>query len=144
MNLEREIPYWKRLNDAFKTLRVKDKLIAKQNFSCCASCGGYEIDEQAKKRAKRVGKYPTGYVFYHRQDTESMYNTGALMIRFGSFYTRNDNIRRECADPQLVAEWAIQRLNDAGFETIWNNDTSKCIVVIVDREKYNEFNSRGY
>jgi hypothetical protein len=50
----------KLLNRAFRDLN-KNGFIAKQNFSCCQSCGSYEIANDNPGEP---------YVFYHRQDTK--------------------------------------------------------------------------
>jgi hypothetical protein len=47
-----------KLADAFRSLR-KAGIVARMNFSCCGTCGHYELSENGKGR---------GYVFYHRQE----------------------------------------------------------------------------
>lgn len=50
-----------RIAQAFRGLR-KEGYAARMNFSCCQSCGAYELNE----------KSPGRYVFFHRQDADGL------------------------------------------------------------------------
>ena len=125
-----------KLSKAFKLLR-KEGLIAKQNFSCCGSCGCYEIGEQAKARAKKLGKFLKGYVFFNRQSTQSMYQTGTVNLSYAAFYTRTYKKRKECFTDVEIANLIVDKMSEVGLATEWNGDTDKCVTVDVENETIN-------
>jgi len=57
------------LTKTFKDLRKKG-YFARQNFTCCQSCGWAEVPEEYSNKA----------VFYHAQDKESMKRNGDLYL----------------------------------------------------------------
>jgi hypothetical protein len=57
------------LTEAFKKLR-RYGYFARQNFTCCQSCGWAEVPDAKSERA----------VFYHRQDTEGMLRGRGCML----------------------------------------------------------------
>lgn len=125
-----------KLSEAFKLLR-KEGLIAKQNFACCGSCGCYEIGEQAKARAKKFGKFPKGFVFYNRQSTQGMYQTGTVHLSYGCFETRNGKQRKECFSDEEIGNLVVDKMSEVGLATEWNGDTGKCVLVDVEGETIN-------
>ena len=125
-----------KLKDAFALLR-KEGLIAKQNFSCCGSCASYEIGEQARKRAKKFGKYPKGCVFYNRQSTQGMYETGTVYLSYSGFETRNGKLRKECLSDTEIGELIVDKMSEVGLATDWNGDPAKCVMVDVESETIN-------
>lgn len=52
------------LGVAFRALRAQG-YAARMNFSCCGSCGHYELAEQARNRKLK------GYVFWHSQSNDA-------------------------------------------------------------------------
>ena len=126
-----------KLTEAFKLLR-KEGLVAKQNFACCGSCASYEIGEQARLKAKKVGKFPKGSVFYNRQSTQSMYQTGTVYISYGCFETRNGNKRKECFDDVEIGEMIVDRMCEVGLVTEWNGDAGKCVNVDFEGDTLNK------
>jgi hypothetical protein len=125
-----------KLSKAFKALR-KEGLIAKQNFACCGSCGCYEIGEQAKLRAKLIGKFPKGYVFFNRQSTQSMYQTGTVHLSYAAFYSRNDVRRKECFTDVEIGNLIVDKMSEVGLATEWDGDTDRCVLVDVESETIN-------
>ncbi len=125
-----------KLTDAFKLLR-KEGLIAKQNFSCCGSCATYEIGEQAKKRAKKFGKFPKGYVQYNRQSTEGIETFGSVNISYGAFYSRNDIRRKECFTDLEIGRLIEAKMKEVGLKTKWDGDVHKCVNVDVEGVGFN-------
>jgi hypothetical protein len=81
------------LRDAFKALR-KAGYNARMNFSCCGSCGWYELG-QSKKGADKV-------VFYHRQGAERLEQTGRTHLQWSGDATEIVSILRHNGVP--VAE----------------------------------------
>lgn len=55
-------------------------ILARQNFTCCGTCGSAEIgDERDDSRAWR------GYVYFHSQDTDSLIESRATYVGYGTF-----------------------------------------------------------
>lgn len=87
-----------KLNLAFIAFR-KAGLIARQTFTCCGSCAGYELasglgdkvkkvwDTKGPVRAKmefvKLQRKIKGVVFYHRQDREGLEESGEVYLAFG-------------------------------------------------------------
>lgn len=76
-------------NELFKTLR-KENFLAKQNFSCCNSCAGYELTEIAFEKYNQNKPYK-GFVFYHNQNTEDMKRTGFCYLSYGHITHYDEN-----------------------------------------------------
>ncbi|WP_370236168.1 hypothetical protein [Brevundimonas sp.] len=71
-----------RLDAAFAALEASG-VIARQNFSCCGTCGASEIWDEMKQ-ARSNGRPVRGYAFYHAQDTESAAGGRGLYLNYGS------------------------------------------------------------
>jgi hypothetical protein len=69
------------LKTAFAELRSKHKLIARQNFMCCNSCGCSAIGTVAKGKPR--DRRPKGYVFFCKQDGQHLKNSGRVHVGFG-------------------------------------------------------------
>ena len=120
-----------KLTKAFSLLR-KEGLLARQNFSCCGTCGGYEISEMGESKGKKTGKYPAGYVFYHRQDTDTLNRNGVVHLRYGTFENRNGKLRKGSFPTLNVGYTIVEAMKTVGLDTEWNGDTGKCILVNVE------------
>lgn len=68
-----------RLADAFTSLEASG-VIARMDFTCCGTCGHYEINGEVTP-----GTNPAGYTFFHQQATESMAAGHGVHLAFGSF-----------------------------------------------------------
>lgn len=119
-----------KLTKAFSLLR-KEGLIAKQNFSCCGSCGSYEISEIGEVKGKETGKYPAGYVFYHRQDTDTLKRNGVVYLRYGTF-ENNGKVRKGSLPSVEVGYSIVEAMKNVGLETEWDGDTGHCVLVNVE------------
>ncbi|MFD1147612.1 DUF6891 domain-containing protein, partial [Saccharothrix hoggarensis] len=64
-----------RLLAVFEALDA-DGIVARPDFTCCQTCGVAEIGDEAGEAAR-------GYVFFHRQDTESAAAGGGLFLAYG-------------------------------------------------------------
>lgn len=111
-----------KLNELFKRLR-SEHLIAKQNFSCCGSCAGYELATiYGDKRKAGEWAHIQGVVFYHRQDADSLSTEGGTYLAYGelSFYgdgkeplfktplsneAVGEIIKRLCEELNIKYEW---------------------------------------
>ncbi len=71
-----------KLHRAFE-LMGRRNLLAKQNFSCCQSCGGYEITGIAVELVKS-GAQVDGCVFYHEQDADSLKRGEDFYLAYGN------------------------------------------------------------
>lgn len=108
-----------RIDAAFAALEAKG-IVARQDFTCCQTCGhaeiGDEIDAFAKK-AKAVG-----YIFYHRQDTESACENGTLYLAYGSVTDSKE-------DAVKVGETVRDALQQHGLNVVWNGQLKTRICV---------------
>lgn len=112
-----------RLDAAFAGLEAEG-IVARQNFTCCGTCGAAEIWDEAKA-LEEMGKPVEGYAFYHMQDTESAADGGGLYLNYGS------------AEDGDVASTAIGRrivrqLESHGLKTDWNGDIRQRIGLSLD------------
>ena len=118
-----------RLDKAFTELE-DNGIVARQNFTCCQTCGHAEIwDEvdQLKQDLEQANKSigPQGYVFYHMQDTELAVEDGMLYLAFGATENADD------ADIR-VAQRVSEILRKYGFNVNWNGtlDSRICVTGI--------------
>lgn len=110
----------KKLNQVFKELR-RQGLIARQNFTCCSTCGNYEGWQEVERRGKR------GLVFYHRQDVETL-EKGYVYLAFcgGDEAPYLSTIQ--------VGELVMEILQRYGLQVEWNKDPGTRIKVIFNQD----------
>ncbi|WP_328722092.1 hypothetical protein OHT52_23110 [Streptomyces sp. NBC_00247] len=104
-----------RLENAFAVLGAAG-LTARQNFTCCRSCGMDEVwaqDESAR-----------GFVFFPSQSTASAASGRGLTLYYGGF---DDSEETTAATGHEVAA----ALREAGLDVEWDGDPSKAIDVPV-------------
>lgn len=101
-----------KLSAAFRAMR-KAGLTARRNFSCCQSCGCYEICDD--KKSKLV------YAFYHRQDEEDRRAGHDFYIAYGG--TKDDELSQQAGDI------TSRCLKEAGLEVEWNGSVETRIKV---------------
>ncbi|TDV46270.1 DUF6891 domain-containing protein [Actinophytocola oryzae] len=102
-----------RVLNALDSLSAKG-IVARANFTCCATCGAAEIGIEAKDGDR-------GYVFFHQQDTESAAVGGGLYLSYGTFDDETD--------AAAIAEEIVAALTTAGATTVWNGDVDRRILV---------------
>jgi hypothetical protein len=99
-----------RLDEAFVELD-RNGIVARQNFTCCQTCGcaeiSYEIEDTEAFRPVR------GYVFFHTQDTESAVRNGYLYLAFGSLLGDEH-------ESKVIANEVCETLKRHGLEPDWN------------------------
>lgn len=111
-----------KLNAGFDHLRAKDGFVGRQNFMCCQGCAWAEMSEKMKGLKKKGKKLPTGIVFYHKQDAES--------LRFGGVYlafscgTKDDTAGTIEAGKKIVAAMQAQ-----GLEVEWSGTENDRVLV---------------
>jgi hypothetical protein len=89
------------LTAAFNEL-TDNGYFAKQNFSCCQSCGWASIDDDKSDKV----------VFYHQQDKDNLIETGECYLS----WTGNGNL-------------IVEVLNRHGISTEWNGSEDKRIKI---------------
>jgi uncharacterized protein DUF6891 len=101
-----------RLDDAFRALE-EERIVARQDFSCCRNCGSGEINEVARAYPR-----PAGYVFYHAQDTERAAEGGGLHLAYGPGQFG-----------ELVGTKIVETVRAAGLRVDWPGSLDKRIHV---------------
>ena len=93
-------------------------LVCRSNFTCCGTCGAYEITEMAGKRDNT-----RGYAFWHRQDETGLRAGGDLYLRFGAFDWSSKT-------SEEVAQQIVDELRrEPSIQVEWNGDPATCIHV---------------
>jgi hypothetical protein len=108
-----------RLDKAFAELE-ESGIVARQNFTCCQTCGNAEIDDELNA-AKEKGRTPHGYTFYHMQDTESAVNGAGLYLAYAGKTGGGD-----------VAREIIAALERHGLKPEWDGSVETRILVPID------------
>jgi hypothetical protein len=101
-----------RLERAFDELE-RSGIVARQDFTCCMSCGHSEIRDEMQEAAQ-AGPVQ-GYVFYHMQDTESAVASGGLYLAYGA-------ARRNEAEAGNVGWRIVEALRRHGLRPEWTGD----------------------
>jgi len=112
-----------KLNLAFKRFRRELKVVARQNYLCCMSCGcaaGWDyIEKHPKKKFE-------GLVFYHRQDAEAMREEGQVHLRFST---------KDGGEPsRRLGSHLVEILKDVGLHVEWTGSPDHCIYVDLREE----------
>lgn len=109
-----------RLDEAFAELDRKG-IVARQNFSNCASDGCEEIWREVgwteAKSVVRDGPPIIGYVFYHQRDVEGAVSYGRLHLSFGSTRSTDSQKYEDLAD---IGKLIIATFRQHGIEAEWN------------------------
>ena len=125
-------------NAAFRDLR-KAGFIAKQNFSCCGSCAGYEIAAQVKEMSEAKRARVQGTVFYTKQDAARMRDSGRgwsyrpgsnkLFLAYGPVSVHEVG---EFGVPVTESGYLIKAaLEKQGLQVEWDGDPVKKIGVVL-------------
>lgn len=108
-----------RLDAAFAELE-RSGIRARQHFACCASCGHYEISEDIYFARDVWEERVDGYVFYHRQDTETAVTRGLLHLRYAT-------LGSDPAATTAIGHRVYAALQAAGLEVAWNGEPASTI-----------------
>lgn len=119
-----------KLTAAFATLR-KQGFIARQNFSCCGSCAGYEIAEYVKELSPARQAKVKGAITYNRQSAENAFHprwgNGHLYIGFGPVSVHEVG---QFGLPTVEVGNALKAaLEEQGLTVEWDGDPDKRIGV---------------
>ena len=115
-----------RLDEAFAALEASG-IVARQNFTCCGSCGSAEIGGEMET-VRDEGGDVRGYAFYHAQDTESAVDGYGLYLGYGA--TEEDEVAALKIARNIVAE-----LETHGLQTHWDGTWNQRIGVTLDWKK---------
>ncbi|MCC9306229.1 hypothetical protein LN042_03740 [Kitasatospora sp. RB6PN24] len=103
-----------RLTHAFTAL-AEAGITARENFTCCRSCGQAEIGGEGEPGAR-------GFVYFHAQCTDSAVAGHGLTLLYGGF----DGSSRTTA---AVGHEVVAALAAVGLRTQWNQDPGHAITV---------------
>jgi hypothetical protein len=118
-----------RLDAAFAALEERG-IVARQNFTCCQSCGHAEIGDEIEEFEEHGT--PVGYAFYHMQDTERAAETGTFYIAYGS-------VEDSPEDAIKVGHAIVEGLREQGLTVRWNGELSERICISgIDWRKYRD------
>jgi hypothetical protein len=106
-----------RLTEAFALLEARG-VLARMDFTCCSSCGHYEVADEVTP-----GTSPDGYAFFHQQDTEAMLTGRGVHLAYGSFKGDDD------ASAAAVARTLVEVLETAGLEPEWDGSANSRVLV---------------
>jgi hypothetical protein len=112
-----------RIDAAFRDLESSG-IVARQNFTCCQTCGHAEIWDEMKSVADS-GQSVTGYAFYHWQDTEAAVDGDGLRFAYGS------TDERESA-AVAVGNAIADALRRQGLKVTWDGTFKKRISAAID------------
>jgi hypothetical protein len=105
--------------------------IAREDFSCCGGCAGYELTllaEEAIDRGRPAGSI-RGAVYYHRQDAERFAAGDDFYIGYGSI----DSVKYGDLglSTERVGREVVEVLGSHGVGTEWDGDGDTRIKVLV-------------
>jgi hypothetical protein len=112
-----------RLDAAFSALEEQG-IVARQNFTCCGTCGVAEIGDEIVD-AEAIGRQVDGYTFYHMQDTESAVEGYGVYLNYGALI---DDEAAHIGVGHRIAEVA----RAAGLTVDWNGELSQRIKIELD------------
>jgi hypothetical protein len=119
-----------KLDSAFALLESQG-VVARQNFTCCNTCGFAEIGGEI--RTPRCGRPPIGFAFYHSQDTDRARESGTIWVKFASGHPDH-------AD-EAIGDAVINALTKSGLNASWNGDSNTAVQIagIVWRKRRTDF-----
>ncbi len=115
-----------KLDDAFRELENAG-ITARQNFSCCGTCGAGEIWEEMNVE-RSAGRAIRGYVFFDVQDTQYAADGYGLRLAYGSVEAGEEAAL-------AVAREIIEVLARHGLSSNWKGDWSSRIGVPIEWKK---------
>lgn len=94
-------------------------IVARENFTCCRSCGLAEIGAEREEGDTREVR---GFVFFHSQCTEGVAAGGGLSLLYGGF----DGSEKTTA---AVGREVTAALSEAGLSVTWDGSPGSAIEV---------------
>lgn len=111
-----------KLDEAFAEL---DRLgiVARQNYTCCQTCGHTEIGYELGKTS--VHRQVRGYVFFHQGDSEQIIGTDNLYLAYGAVMPDGRGGTDEAS--VAVGHEVVRVLKKHGLAVEWNGLIQKRI-----------------
>lgn len=103
-----------KITAAFRILR-KHGFFARQNWSCCQGCGCSELPDGTTK-----------YVFYHRQDGETLNRIGEVNLSWGTVVYRRKPSKEKL---ESIGKEVVNALRAKGLTVEWNGKSDRRITV---------------
>lgn len=126
-----------KLGNAFKTMRTEG-LMARQSFSCCRSCAGYELATNLKAKPKAEKEAFKGCAFYTKQDappredSRDFRSFDGLYISYGPLGVSGE---KDYGLPTEEVGVLVKRcVEAAGLEVEWDGKPETRIFVRFARE----------
>lgn len=116
------------LSKAFANLR-KAGFVARQNFTCCASCAADQIRQDVLKMPVEKRAKVRGMVYYHHQDAANMRRDGKLFVRYGQIAL--DGWDTTPLIDAEVGEAVFKAFREVGLIPAWDGDPFRCVEVAV-------------
>ena len=120
------------LNRAFALMR-KRGIIARQSFSCCSSCGGYELASLVSDFPKEKRDRVKGVCFYHKQAAASGREGWSIFLQFGPLDTLAHGLIG--LDTCEVGKIVLECLREANVDSAWDGTENQCIEVVGPRTR---------
>lgn len=115
-----EITDCDKLSKAFEEMN-NSGIVARENFTCCQTCGSSEIGDYAQEQ-------DFGYVFYHQQDTERAVEGDGVYLSYGHLGLAKKSMKE-------MTNQIIQTLEKNGLNVVWNGSVHTRILVNLDWKK---------
>jgi hypothetical protein len=106
-----------RLTRAFAALEARG-ITARENFTCCCTCGNAEMGEEAAEDAH-------GFVYFHTQCTDAAAGGHGLTLYFGGFGGSDEPDGTTVG----VGHEVVAALTEAGLRTEWDGSAHRAITV---------------
>ena len=103
-----------RLTRAFEALDGKG-ITARENFTCCRTCGQAEIGAEAAADAR-------GFVYFHEQCTEGAASGHGLMLLYGGF-------DGSTGTTTAIGREVVAAIEAAGLPVEWDGDPERAIII---------------
>ena len=102
------------LGEAFDDLQEKG-MIARENYTCCQSCGWRAIEQEARD-LRAADQNCWGAAFYHGQDAEDIQDSERVHISFGTLKGIGPNLFTREEAGEILA----QALQEHGLHVEWD------------------------
>jgi hypothetical protein len=127
-DLQRESTTWPAVTDYDRLVTALDALeskgiVARQNFTCCMTCGHTEIGDEVEQ-FEEAGGVARGYVFFHQQATDRVVVGDGINFAYGS--------AQQDVDSEEIAGELADELRKVGLVVDWNGESSMCVMVSLD------------
>ena len=121
--------YWK----LFKNKCKENNILVKSEYTCCDTCGNYEIREERAEQETKNKKY-YAYIFYHVQEANRIYDQCEkekkeilVNLGWGYFENKNEDGDKGCINlAKKIYEYAVS----VGCDLEYTNIFSKLILKV--------------